>query len=68
MSEKEEPEPKEENTASAHPDPDEITLVPAGEVAVVLRESPPRPPAGKQIHRRRILPSVPEAPDPKERK
>ena len=68
MSEEQEPERKEGNTASVRPDPEEITLVPGGEAAVVLRESPPRPPADKQIHPRRVLPSVPEGPDPKGRK
>jgi hypothetical protein len=41
------------------------TLRSAGEVEVRYKQSPPPPAAGKQIHRRRPLPMVPEGPDKK---
>lgn len=41
----------------------ETVLEPAGEVEVVYRDVPPVPPEGKKIHRRRPLPTTPEAPN-----
>lgn len=40
----------------------EAPLDPAGEVEVIYRDLPPRPPEDKKIHKRRPLPRVPEAP------
>jgi hypothetical protein len=40
----------------------ETPLDPAGEVEVIYRDLPPRPPEDKKIHQRRPLPRVPEAP------
>jgi len=41
-----------------------VPLPPAGEVVVNLDEAAAKPPAGKQIHRRRPLPPVPEKDEP----
>jgi hypothetical protein len=42
--------------------PEEITLQPSGEVVVTHTGTAARAPEGKQIHPRRPLPRIPEAP------
>ena len=51
-----------EDDEGADSQQDEVSLDYSGEVVVVPRESLPKPPEGKRIHRRRPLPQVPQAP------
>jgi hypothetical protein len=45
--------------------PPEVRLSNAGQVAVTYSAKPPKGPSNKQIHPRRRLPDVPDAPPPK---
>jgi hypothetical protein len=55
--------PKKPSNAASGQAP-ETRLESAGRVAVTYGATPPKGPPGKQIHPRRRLPEVPDAPSP----
>jgi hypothetical protein len=62
------PHPKKEPQTSCPSELPEIRLEPSGVVVVEHQSTPPTGPADKQIHPRRPLPLVPEAPARPEKK
>jgi hypothetical protein len=62
--------PSKKSRSTKQPDSDsdqkqEVTLDSAGEVAVTYSANPAKGPSAKQIHPRRRLPDVPDAPPKK---
>jgi len=55
-------EPKKKSQETPQPQREQTQLEPAGEIIVEHHPTPPSGPADKQIHPRRPLPLIPDAP------